>query len=170
MFQNIDPQAMSSNIVSLLNDRWALVAAGTREHCNAMTISWGGMGVLFHKSVATIYVRPQRYTYALLEQHAEFTLSFFDPSYRPVLTMFGTKSGRDMDKIKESGLTLQMAGEEAPYFEEAELVLRCRKLYRQDFDPDGFVDPGLHEFYEHQDYHRMYIGEITQALVRSDTP
>jgi len=167
MFQSVDPKALTSNLFSLLDDRWALVTAGTREHCNAMTVSWGGLGVLFHKNVATIYVRPQRYTYELLEQHSEFTLSFFDLSYRPVLTMFGSKSGRDMDKIKESGLTLQMEGEEAPYFGEAELVLVCRKLYRQDLDPAGFIDPDLHQFYENQDYHRMYIGEITQAMVRS---
>ena len=167
MFQRVDPKALASNIFSLLDDQWALVAAGTGERCNAMTVSWGGMGVLFHKSVATIYIRPQRYTYELLEQHAEFTLSFFDPAYRPVLTMLGTKSGRDTDKIRESGLTLQMAGEEAPYFGEAELVLVCRKLYRQALNPAGFLDPSLHQFYENQDYHHMYIGEITQALVRS---
>ncbi|MBP1758311.1 MAG: hypothetical protein H6Q61_560 [Firmicutes bacterium] len=169
MFHTIKPKELTQNVFSLLDDQWALIAAGTKDHCNAMTASWGGMGVLFHKNVVTIYVRPQRYTYEILEQHAEFTLSFFDPSYRSVLTMFGTKSGREMDKIKESGLTLLMAGEEAPYFGEAELVLSCRKLYQQDLNPEGFVEPFIHEFYEKQDYHRMYIGEITQALVRSST-
>jgi flavin reductase (DIM6/NTAB) family NADH-FMN oxidoreductase RutF len=129
-----------------------------------MTASWGGMGVLFHKNVVTIYVRPQRYTYEFLEQHPEFTLSFFEESYRPQLKLLGSKSGRSTDKLAESGLTVAMAGETAPYFEEASLVLVCRKLYYHDLDPQNFVDPSLTTFFEKKDYHRMYIGEIIQAL------
>ena len=167
MFQSINPKELNANFISLLDDRWALLGAKGGESCNAMTVSWGGVGVLFHKPVATIYVRPQRYTYELIEQSPEFTLSFLPEGHRKALTLFGSKSGRDMDKIKESGLTLAMATETAPYFEEAELALVCRKLYLQDFDPKGFLDPAIHEFYPERDYHRMYIGEITQVLQKS---
>ena len=59
-----------------------------------------------------------------------------------------------------------MAHETAPYFQEASLVLVCRKLYWSDLDPAHFIDPDLNQFYEDGDYHRMYIGEITQALVK----
>jgi flavin reductase (DIM6/NTAB) family NADH-FMN oxidoreductase RutF len=166
MFRTINPKELTSNVFSLLQDQWTLISAGEAEHCNTMTASWGGLGVLFHKNVATIYVRPQRYTFEFLEQYPEFTLSFFEENHRNALKLMGSTSGRDTDKINESGLTLAMAGETAPYFEEASLVLVCRKLYYNDLDPQNFVDPSLAEFFEKHDYHRMYIGEITQALVK----
>jgi flavin reductase (DIM6/NTAB) family NADH-FMN oxidoreductase RutF len=166
MFQTIDPKKLTSNVFSMLDDQWTLISAGEANHCNTMTASWGGLGVLFHKNVATIYVRPQRYTFEFLEQYPEFTLSFFDEGFRPQLRLLGSKSGRDTDKLADSGLTLAMAGETAPYFQEANLVLVCRKLYYHDLEPLNFIDPSLAEFYEKQDYHRMYIGEIIQALVK----
>lgn len=166
MFHNIEPKQLTKNVFSLLEDQWTLISAGDETKYNTMTASWGGLGVLFHKHVATIYVRPQRYTFAFLERYSEFTLSFFDPAYRPALQLLGSRSGRDTDKIKESGLTPITDGTAAPYFEEAELVLVCRKLYAQDLAPEGFLDPALHSFYEKKDYHRMYIGEIVQALTK----
>ena len=63
MFQNIDPKTLPENVFSLIGDRWMLVTAGTPAHCNTMTASWGGLGVLWNKPMATIYVRPQRYTF-----------------------------------------------------------------------------------------------------------
>lgn len=166
MFQITDPKKLNENVFSLLDDQWTLISAGTAEACNTMTASWGGLGVLFHKPVATIYVRPQRYTFELLEKQPFFTMSFFEEDYRETLTLCGSISGRDTDKIKESGLTLAMAHETAPYFQEASLVLVCRKLYWSDLDPAHFIDPDCNQFYEDGDYHRMYIGEITQALVK----
>lgn len=166
MFQNIDPKALEENVFSLLGDQWTLITAGTREDCNTMTASWGGLGVLYNKPVATIYVRPQRHTFTFLEREGFFTLSFFPEEYRKQLALCGAVSGRDTDKIKDSGLTLAMAHETAPYFQEARLVLVCRKLYWQDLDPAHFVDPAIHDFYEQKDYHRMYLGEITQVLVK----
>lgn len=166
MFQITDPKKLPHNVFSLLNEQWTLISAGDQTNFNTMTASWGGLGVLFHKNVATIYVRPQRYTFEFIEQYPEFTLSFFDKSYQPKLRLLGSKSGRDTDKIKESGLTPAMAGESAPYFQEAELVFVCRKLYYQDLNPEHFVDPALSTFYEQKDYHRMYIGEIVQTLMK----
>jgi flavin reductase (DIM6/NTAB) family NADH-FMN oxidoreductase RutF len=166
MLKVTEAKNLNQNVFSLLSDQWTLIAAGEEGCVNAMTASWGGIGVLFHKNVATIYVRPQRYTYELLEKYPEFTLSFFDASYRPQLQLMGSKSGRDTDKIQESGLTVAMEGKTAPYFEEASLVLVCRKLYYQDLNPENFVDASLHDFYEKHDYHRMYIGEITKVLER----
>lgn len=167
MFQAVDPKSIQENVFSLLGDRWALVTAGTREKCNTMTASWGGLGVLWNRNVATIYLRPQRYTLEFVEQNPEFTLSFLEEKYRPQLLLCGTKSGREVDKIKECGFTTAFAGESAPYFEEAGLVLVCRKLYTCDIDPKRFLDPSLEENYPKHDYHRVIIGEITQALVKA---
>lgn len=166
MFKQIEPKALEQNTFSLLADQWMLITAGDDKSFNTMTASWGGLGVLFHKDVATIYVRPQRYTYDFLERYPDFTLSFFSKDYRPALQILGSKSGRDGDKIAESGLSPVLINASAPYFAQAELVLRCRKLYHQDFEPANFADPALHTFYENHDYHRMYIGEIVEALIK----
>lgn len=163
MLNKCDVKSLDQNVFSLIGDQWMLVSAGTPEHCNTMTASWGGLGVLWGHPVATIYIRPQRYTYEFIEQGEYFTLAFFGTEYRKALALCGAKSGRDIDKVKECGFTV-MAGEGgAPYFAEAELVLVCRKAYYQDLDPSHFLDGDIMSHYEQHDYHRMYIGQIVEA-------
>ena len=101
--QELDPKRLEENVFSLFDDQWTLITAGTPEHCNTMTASWGGLGVLWHKNVATIYVRPQRYTYEFLETSEFFTLSFFDEAWRQQLSYCGTVSGREADKVASCG-------------------------------------------------------------------
>lgn len=108
-----------------------------------MTASWGGLGVLWGKPVATVYIRPQRYTLEFVEREDCFTLSFFGEEYRKALALCGSKSGRDVDKVKECGFTVAGAACGAPYFEEAGLVLVCKKAYWQDMDPTHFLDGEL---------------------------
>jgi flavin reductase (DIM6/NTAB) family NADH-FMN oxidoreductase RutF len=132
---------------------------------NTMTASWGGLGVLWERKVATCYIRPTRYTYSFMEQAAVFTLCFFEERYRKALTYCGTHSGRDTDKVTGAGLTaVQEAG--CIYFAEARLVLLCRKIYSQDIRPEHFLDPAIEGMYPQKDYHRMYIGEIVKCLVK----
>lgn len=158
-----NPKALNENVFSLFDDQWTLITAGTPEKCNTMTASWGGLGVLWHKNVATIYVRPQRYTYEFLENGEYFTLSFFGEEWREQLTYCGTASGREEDKFAACGFHMAAEGD-APYVQEAELVLVCRKIYWDDLEP-SHMDEIAQEFYDN-DYHRMYIGEITKVLVK----
>ncbi len=160
--QELDPKRLEENVFSLFDDQWTLITAGTPEHCNTMTASWGGLGVLWHKNVATIYVRPQRYTYQFLEESEYFTLSFFDEAWRQQLSYCGTVSGREADKIGSCGFHIKAAGE-APYIQEARLVLVCKKRYWSDLDP-AHMDSEALEHYDN-DYHRMYIGEIVKVLI-----
>ena len=164
MFEKIDPKALDKNVFSLIGDQWMLITAGTKDQCNTMTASWGGLGVLWGKPVATVYIRPQRYTLEFVEREDTFTLCFFGEEYRKALALCGSKSGRDMDKVKECGFTVATA-EGAPYFEEADLVLVCKKSYWQDMDPTHFLDPEVDgRWYPEKDYHRIFIGEIVEAL------
>lgn len=164
MFEKIDPKTLDQNVFSLIGDQWMLITAGTKEQCNTMTASWGGLGVLWGKPVATVYIRPQRYTLEFVEREDTFTLCFFGAEYRKALTLCGSKSGRDVDKVKECGFTVATA-EGAPYFEEADLVLVCRKAYWQDIDPTHFLDGEIDgKWYPEHDYHRMFIGEIVEVL------
>ncbi len=168
MLTPIKAREIQEDVFSLIGKRWMLVSAGREHDFNTMTASWGGLGVLFHKKVATIYIRPQRYTLEFLEREETFTLSFFGEECRDTLKLLGTKSGRDGDKIAESGLTPLFLNETSPTFSEAELVLVCRKLYQQDFQPEGFLDAKIEqETYPNQDYHRMYIAEIVEILAKA---
>ena len=163
MFEKIDPKSLDQNVFSMIGDQWMLITAGTREQCNTMTASWGGLGVLWGKPVATVYIRPQRYTLEFVEREEKFTLAFFGEEYRKALALCGSKSGRDIDKVKECGFTVETA-DGAPYFAQADLVLVCRKAYWQDMDPTHFLDGEIDgKWYPEKDYHRMYIGKIVEA-------
>ncbi|MCK5126426.1 MAG: flavin reductase [candidate division Zixibacteria bacterium] len=161
----IDPSLIKDNPFQLIGSDWMLITAGTLKSFNTMTASYGTLGELWHKKVAYCYVRPQRYTYKFMEKHDTFTLSFFDKKYRDVLKLCGTKSGRDIDKISGIGLTPIETEAGSVYFEEARIVLECRKIYYQDIDPANFLDPKIDTEYNN-DYHRVYVGEIIRALSR----
>ena len=114
MFSRIDPKELDQNVFSMIGEQWMLVTAGTAERCNTMTASWGGLGVLWGKPVATVYIRPQRYTLEFVERENCFTLSLFGEEYRKALALCGSKSGRDVDKVKECGFTVAGAACGAP--------------------------------------------------------
>ena len=165
MFEKIDAKELKDNVFSLIGERWLLITAGTAEKCNTMTASWGGLGVLWGVNCATCYARPQRYTKEFLDREEYFTLAVLSEEKREVLRLCGSKSGRDVDKIAQCGLTVRASQEgKAPYFEEAELVLVCRKRYVQDMDPAQIPQDVKETYYAQQDYHTMYVGEIVEVL------
>ncbi len=166
-FKQVDVAELELNPFKAIGRQWMLVTAGDEASHNTMTASWGGLGVLWGLNVATAYVRPQRYTKQFVDEAERFTLSFFDEGYRPALQLLGTVSGRDGDKIAQAGLTpCYFDGTTA--FEEAGLVLVCRKLYAADIAPECFVDKAVDaRIYPTHDYHTMYVGEVERALVRA---
>lgn len=153
------------SVFSLIGDRWMLVAATDKSgRTNAMTASWGGMGVLWGKKVAFVFIRPQRYTKRFVDDADVFSLSFFDDSYKKMLGYMGRVSGRDEDKIAKSGLTLKVE-DGAPVFEEAVMTLICRKLYRQTLKEENFIDKSnIEKWYPGKDYHDVYVAEIVKEL------
>ena len=162
------PTEITDNVFKAIGKDWMLVTAGDREGLNMLTASWGGVGVLWGKPVVTCYIRPTRYTLAFLEEKDCFTLSFYEEHYRPQLNLCGTKSGRDIDKVRETGFTPAFAECGAPYFQEARLVLVCRKLYEDELRPENFVDKDVDKWYPDKDYHKVFIGEILEVLKKQD--
>jgi flavin reductase (DIM6/NTAB) family NADH-FMN oxidoreductase RutF len=147
----------------LWNNRWFLLTCGNfkRREFNAMTVSWGSMGTLWNIPFVQVVVRPSRYTFQFMERFTTFTLSVFPESKRQALELIGSRSGRDGDKIRESGLTpIPSLKIEAPGFAEAELIIECRKMYYGDMEPSHFLDSGILSHYPQKDYHRIYFGEI----------
>ena len=103
--REIKATEIKENAIKLIGKDWALITAGDESGYNTMTASWGGLGQLWNKDVCFIFIRPQRYTYEFIEKNELFTMSFYPEEYRKALSFCGTKSGRDYDKAKETGLT-----------------------------------------------------------------
>jgi len=161
--QTIATKDFSANIHSLWEKGWFLLSAGNYSEgkFNSMTISWGWMGNIWNKPVVQVLVRPTRYTFEFMESNPDFTICAFPDQYRKALNLLGAKSGRDGDKIKESGLTTCRSSlVTAPSFIEANLVIECRKIYTDVIKPQGFIDKSIENNYSLGDYHKIYYGEI----------
>lgn len=155
------------NAMTLIGKQWMLITVKDEVagRVNAMTASWGALGVLWGKNVAVCFVRPQRHTYGLAEKSERFSLAFFKEGYRDALKICGTKSGRDCDKLAMAGLTT-VTCDGVPVIAEADFVLICRKIYADDLREESFVDPALLDNYAAKDYHRVYVCEIEAAYQR----
>jgi flavin reductase (DIM6/NTAB) family NADH-FMN oxidoreductase RutF len=165
-FVEIKPEEISGNTFKLFGVDWPLITSGSLGAYNSMTAGWGGFGVVWKKNVASITVRPQRHTFGFLEKEPYFSLSFFDKKYKDVLNFFGTKSGKDVDKVKETGITPIEDSNKVVYYKEASLVLILKKIFSNDINPEKFINFNYKEIYPDKDYHRLYIGEIVKVLVK----
>ena len=126
-----------------------------------MTVAWGSFGCMWNKPFAQVVVRPSRYTHEFTEKFDSFTLCSFPENQKETLQYLGSVSGRDEDKIIRSGLTPIAAQKTAsPVFEEADLVIECRKMYYDTMKPANFLDSTIEKNYSGSDYHTVYFGEI----------
>jgi len=144
------------------NHWWVLTAGDFQQgKYNAMTVSWGALGIMWRRPFALVVVRPSRYTFELLNAYPDFALCALSEKNRPALEYLGSHSGRESDKLKAAGLTPQAATKiAAPLLAEAELCLECRKMYFDDFQPEKFLDNQIDKLYPRRDYHRCYYGEV----------
>ena len=147
-----------------------LLAVGTPEHNNAMTIGWGSLGNVWSKigpATVTVYVAEARYTYEFMEKYDYFTVMAFDKEDARILGYMGTHSGRDGDKAVHLGLHTLYTENGTPYYAEATLVLECKTIYKAPFLKEGMSEE-VQKFYENFDagVHHMYIGNVIKALKR----
>lgn len=165
-FVEVKPEELNKSPFQLIGNEWTLITAEKDNKVNTMTASWGGFGIMWHKNVVNVVIRPQRYTKEFVDNSDTFSLTFFDKSFKKELGYLGSVSGRDEDKLSKISLTVGHI-ENTPYFEEANLVLICKKLYAQDFKPECFIQEGLdEEFYSNKDYHTMYIAEVQKVFIK----
>lgn len=163
-FEKIDIKTLNDNFFTKIGEEWMLVTAGNETAFNTMTASWGGVGILWNRNVTFTFIRESRYTLEFLNSNDYYTLSFFGGKYTKELAYCGTNSGRDVDKVKETGLTPVFDGN-VTYFEEAELVLVCKKLYQQKMNAESFIEKELiSNCYPDANYHYTFAGEIVSVL------
>ncbi|MCB0804475.1 MAG: flavin reductase [Bacteroidales bacterium] len=166
MFTDLNLNKFDESVFHLIGKQWMLITAGTSDSFNSMTASWGGFGFLWNMPVAFIFIRPQRFTKEFVEKNDFFTLTFFEKKHKNKLTFSGSHSGRDYDKVKETGLNPVETNLGNIYFNEARLVFECKKLYFDDLKPDHFLDRLISRNYPNEDYHRMFVGKIVNGLIR----
>ena len=164
---------------TMFEERWALVTAGTLEDFNTCTVSWASMGNMWGMlgndiSTVTVYIHPARYTQEFMAKYDTFTVSLFPNSQRKALGYLGSHSGRDEDKVANSGLTPVAVGDGVT-FKEADLTFVCKKLYEHQFDEAHLADK-IKEYYaanptaytqighDRWEPHYMYIGEVVEAI------
>ncbi|HDP25815.1 MAG TPA: flavin reductase family protein [Deltaproteobacteria bacterium] len=151
------------NAHALWSKRWFVLACGdfAKGSYNAMTVGWGSFGIMWNKPFAQVVVRPTRYTFEFMERYDSFTLCAFPQRFRKALEILGSRSGRNCDKVAESGLTPVASRQVAsPSFAEADLLIELTKIFSCDFDPERFLDASIEKHYPLKDYHRSYFGEV----------
>ncbi len=164
--REISAEELKENTFDMIGKKWMLVTAGNKDKVNTMTASWGGLGVMWGKNVAFIVIRPTRYTKEFIDREETLSLSFYGEEYKKTLSYLGTVSGRDEDKISNAGLTVGFE-EETPYFREASVVMKVKKLYAQELNPGCMLDASIDDkWYPAKDYHTMYICEVEKVLVK----
>ena len=142
---------------------WALLTAGKEDHFNSMTIGWGALGTVWNKDVLTVYVRPDRYTWQFLKDSDTFTVAFFPERCRKALTIMGTLSGRDGDKVAAAGLTPRFLPQGIT-FEEAAETFVCRKIYMAPMAYED-VPPVAQRIYQNGvQPHWIIMGEVVDRL------
>ncbi len=162
--REINIRDIKESAVKMISDDWALLTAGNENGFNTMTVSWGGIGELWGKDVAFIFVRPQRYTKEFIDREGMMTLSFFGGEYKKEMGFCGKNSGRDYDKTKETGLTPAFT-DGTVYIKEAKTVLVLKTLAVTEMTPDSFLDKEIDSScYPNKDYHIVYIAEIVKTL------
>ncbi|MDR1719338.1 MAG: flavin reductase [Dysgonamonadaceae bacterium] len=171
LFQPIEVTQLTDNVFKLVGQDYTVITAGDSVSYNSMTASWGGWGILFSKPATWCFLRASRYTLELMKKEQTYTMSYFNDLYKEDVLFFGSKTGRDTDKMKESRLTGVLTPSGNTTFKEARLVLECKLMEVTTVHPDDFYDQEYVDFVvsgfnDAKAYHKMVFGEITKVWIR----
>lgn len=134
---------------------------------NTMTIGWANFGIIWNKPILLVMVRKSRYTYGIIEKSHNFTVSVpVNIDLKKALSYCGTYSGRDVDKIKESNLTLKNGKSvNSPIIKECTYHYECKTIFSQPMSSDSLEESIKNRFYPTDDFHTLYFGEIIQSYI-----
>jgi len=170
-YDRIAPEDLPDNVIDLISKQWMLVTAGNKDSFNTMTASWGAVGFIWNRPATFIFIRDTRYTYQFLQKEDSYTLSFFSEQYRGALNICGNRSGRDTDKVKDAGLTVIETPSGLMSFDEARMIIECKKMFVQELDYEH-LDPSYKKTIMDESYvgetakHQLLISEITNIWVK----
>jgi flavin reductase (DIM6/NTAB) family NADH-FMN oxidoreductase RutF len=148
-----------------------LVSEGEDDKPNAMTIGWGFLGTMWSKPVFIVAVRYSRYTYKLMEESDSFTVCLPSNDMEKALEFCGTKSGRDMDKLKDMGLSTKKGKTvDAPYIKESPVHYECKVVYKDEMEEGRLAEHLQTSMYKSKDWHVLYYGEVMGCYAVEDAP
>ena len=158
------------NIFSELKNSWAILTAGDKKtKYNSMTISWGGIGVIWGKNVCYVFVRQSRFTKDFIDNSDSVTISFLNDDYKKAKEILGKISGRDCDKMALAGLNYTYDPDfDGSYIREADYCFKCKKLYCVDMPYESLPKEIINTYYLDGDMHTLYVCEIKQFLVKEE--
>jgi flavin reductase (DIM6/NTAB) family NADH-FMN oxidoreductase RutF len=171
LFKEIDATKIQGDVFTLVSKNYAILTAGTPTKYNSMVTGWGGWGILFSKPAAFSFLRSNRYTLELMRQQKKYTVTFFDEAYKNDLMIFGTKSGRNSNKMKEHKLTAVQTPSGNMAYKEAKLIFDCDLIEVTTVSPDDFLTAEGRKFVtdahaETGAYHKMVFGQITKVWAK----
>ena len=151
-----------------------ILSSGDKEHYNSMLIEWGSLGCAFRRPIFTVYVKPERYTHDFLQKYPIFTVSIFNKQFRKKMSIYGIKSGRDVNKEELAGTHIKFLDDGGITFEEADEVFVCKIVARANVD-EGELAPEIIEMfksnlklYTSESAHTLYVGEIIGHYIRKN--
>lgn len=157
----------STNPFMDFNNKWPIIVCGDKYiGYNGMTVSWGGLGVLWGKNVCFIFVRKSRHTYKFIENSDSITISFLNDNYKEAKSYFGRYSGRDVNKFEQTNLHPTFDVDYNGYYiAEADYVIKCKKIYSVDIPYEELDKSIIDRYYPNGDMHTMYVCEVKQYLI-----
>jgi len=149
--------------------RRGLLLASTGKSCraNVMTIGWANIGILWYRPFFIAYVRRSRYTHELLEETGDFTVNVPPEDFDNVIEYCGTRSGRNVDKVKELGLKVEDSrAVKSPGLAASPVTLECKIVFKKDIESHDVPSHVRDRFYSKDDYHTCYFAEIVNIVSR----
>lgn len=103
-----------------------VTVADKKGNYNIITIGWAGT-VCTNPPMVSISVRPERHSFAILKETGEFVINLSTRKLVYAVDYCGVKSGREVDKFRELGLTPLSADKvNAPLIGESPVNIECR--------------------------------------------
>ena len=161
MFNKILAHEIEGNSIKIFKMDHPIVVFGDINHHNGLTVAWGSIGCLWSKDIATVYVKPTRYSFEFANQCEYFTIMWFDDRKDEINKVFGAKSGRDVNKEQLCNLTpFELDGGVA--YKEASLIIVCKKIYQSPLDKNAILSEEVlnKPLYSDGLFHSEYFGEI----------
>ena len=168
-FVTVTPEEFNENIFNLVSKDWTVITAG--EEPNSMVASWGGVGIMFNKPVTWCFLRANRYTLEKMRETGIYTMCYFPEQHKGDIMPFGTKSGRNTDKMAQTKLTPMLTPAGAPAYEEAKIIIECKLIAAPTVSKDEFYTQEGKDFLqggydEAKDWHKLVYGEITKIYIK----
>lgn len=137
---------------------------------NVMTIAWGNIGFEWGRPIFTVLVRKSRYTWHIIENATEFTVSVpVSPKAKDKLAFTGSRTGEEIDKFDQGIITREKARSvDVSTVAEGDIIWECKIIYKHKVDPEVLADEALKISYRDGDFHSIYYGEIVDCYKRDE--